>query len=136
MAKWGVPWPAPQGWKKQITEHGYPYDPNVASTPTTDSDRYTPEQLERMVDNSGPVMVDGEPFDCEGDLDIDPVKLLRKVISAVIAHDQGHILYDFPDVLAFLGSRIPEREEVAHLQNIDERMFKAKENWPNKKLGQ
>ena len=25
LAQWGVPWPAPNGWKKAILQHGIPY---------------------------------------------------------------------------------------------------------------
>ena len=26
LAKWGVPWPPPQGWKKSLITYGYPYE--------------------------------------------------------------------------------------------------------------
>lgn len=93
---------------------------------------YTQESLQRMMDTSKPDLIDGEPFGCVGELDIDPAALLRKVVGAVISHDQGHILYEFPEVLAFFGSRIPSRDEVAHLHNVDERMFDAADKWPNR----
>lgn len=92
------------------------------------------ESLQRMMDASTSELIDGEPFDCVGELDIDPAQLLRKVVSAVISADRADILWEFPDVLAFFGSRIPQREEVAHLHNIDERMFEAAGKWPNRKL--
>lgn len=132
LAKWGVPWPAPKGWRKQIVQHGYPFEESLL----VEDDglvRYSEAQLQNMVDKSAPKLIDGEPFDCEGDLDIDPVKLLRKVVSAVISADRPDILWEFPDVLAFLGSRIPQREEVAHHHNVDERMFEAADKWPNRK---
>jgi len=94
--------------------------------------RIPEESLQRMIDRSKPEMVDGEPFDCVGELDIDPAQLLRKVVSAVISAGRADILWEFPDVLAFFGSRIPQREEVAHLNNVDERMFEAAEKWPNR----
>jgi hypothetical protein len=28
LAKWGVPWPPPPGWKAQIVAKGYPYQPD------------------------------------------------------------------------------------------------------------
>lgn len=95
--------------------------------------RIPEESLQRMMDRSKPEMVDGEPFDCVGELDIDPAQLLRKVVSAVISAGRADILWEFPDVLAFFGSRIPPREEVAHLHNVDERMFDAADKWPNRK---
>ena len=95
----------------------------------------TEEALEKMMANSAPQMIDGADMDCVGELDIDPAKLLRKVVSAVISGGQGHILYDFPEVLAFFGSRIPSREELAGHTGVDERMFEAKAKWPNLKPG-
>lgn len=94
--------------------------------------RIAHESLQRMMERSKPEMVDGEPFDCAGELDIDPAQLLRKVVSAVISAGRADILWEFPDVLAFFGSRIPQREEVAHLHNVDQRMFDAADKWPNR----
>jgi len=91
----------------------------------------TPEGLERMMADSRPQMVDGSGQDCVGELDIDPAQLLRKVVSTVISHDQGHILYEFPELLEFMGSRIPSREELSGHTNVNERMFEAKAKWPN-----
>lgn len=91
----------------------------------------TEESLEKMMADAKPVMIDGEPMDCVGELDIDPAKLLRKVVSAVISAGQGHVLYEFPEVLAFFGSRIPRREELTGHTGVDERMFEAKAKWPN-----
>lgn len=94
--------------------------------------RISQEDLQRMMDASKPELIDGEPFDCEGALDIDPAQLLRKVVSAVIAADRADILWEFPDLLAFFGSRIPQRKEAAHLHDIDERVFEAAAKWPNR----
>lgn len=95
--------------------------------------RIPAETLQRMMDASQPHLIDGDDFDVVGELDIDPAQLLRKVVSAVISADRSDILWEFPDVLAFFGSRIPQREEVAHLHNIDQRMFEAADRWPNRK---
>lgn len=27
LEAWGVPWPPPKGWKRQLIENGAPYDP-------------------------------------------------------------------------------------------------------------
>lgn len=97
------------------------------------STEITEEALTRMMANSKPHLIDGADLDVEGQLDIDPAKLLRKVVSAVISAGQAHILWEFPEVLAFFGSRIPDRNEVAHHHNVDERMFEAKARWPNLK---
>ena len=91
----------------------------------------TQEALEKMFADSKPKLVSGASQDCMGELDIDPVSLLKKVISAVISHGQGHILYDFPEVLEFTNSRIPSRSELSGHTAVDERMFEAKAKWPN-----
>lgn len=91
----------------------------------------TEEALEKMMADSKPHLVDGADMDCVGELDLDPAKLLRKVVSAVISAGHGHILYEFPEVLSFFGSRIPSREELAGHTGVDERMFEAKAKWPN-----
>lgn len=91
----------------------------------------TEEALEKMMADSQPHMVSGASQDCIGEMDIDPAKLLRKVVSAVISGGQGHLLYEFPDVLEFFGSRIPHRHEIAGHTGTDERMFEAKAKWPN-----
>jgi hypothetical protein len=131
LAEWGVPWPPPSGWKKEIIANGIPYSDEIkAYAPDAP---ITEDGLQRMMDNAGEKLIDGEPFDCEGELDIDPAKLLRKVVSAVISHGQAEILWEFPEVLAFFGSRIPQRHEVTHLHNVDERMFDVADKWPNRK---
>lgn len=93
----------------------------------------TDEALEKMMADSRPQLVDGAGQDCLGELDIDPASLLRKVVTAVINGGHSHLLYDFPEVLEFFGSRIPSREELAGHSNVDERMFEAKAKWPNLK---
>lgn len=91
----------------------------------------TTEGLEKMMADSAPQMVSGAGQDCIGELGIYPARLLRKVVSAVISAGQGHVLYEFPELLEFMGSRIPSREELSGHTNVDERMFEAKEKWPN-----
>lgn len=91
------------------------------------------QSLQKMMDDSRPKLIDGTPFDCEGELDIDPAKLLRKVVSTVISSGHGDILWEFPDVLAFFGARIPNPDELTGHSNVDERMFDAKNKWPNLK---
>ena len=133
LAMWGVPWPPPKGWKDTILAHGYPYDPALNTFGGAPEVPVTEERLQRMMDASEPVVIDGTPFEVVGELDIDPAQLLRKVVTAVITYGHGDILWEFPEVLAFFGSRIPQREEVAHLHNVDERMFEAADKWPNRR---
>lgn len=103
---------------------------------TESNNEISASALQRMMDKSQPDLIDGKPFDCVGELDIDPAQLLRKVVSAVISSGRADILWEFPEVLAFFGSRIPQREEVAHLTAIDERMFEAADRWPNRAKSQ
>lgn len=134
LAEWGVPWPPPGGWKACIIANGIPYQHDLNEAPAKKPEvPITQEGLQRVMDASTPELVDGAPFECEGELDIDPAQLLRKVVVAVISYGQGHILYEFPEVLAFFGSRIPQPDEVKHLHNVDDRMFSATEKWPNRR---
>ena len=67
----------------------------------------TGSELERMMAEGTPQLIDGEPFGVDGDLDVNPAKLLRKVVSAVISAGHASDLYEFPEVLAFFGARLP-----------------------------
>lgn len=91
----------------------------------------TEEALVEAIGKETPQLVDGASQDCIGELDIDPSHLLRKVLTAIISGGHGHLLYEFPEVLEFMGSRIPKRSELAGHHGIDERMFAAKAKWPN-----
>ncbi|RDE08367.1 hypothetical protein [Pelagibacterium lacus] len=79
--------------------------------------------IAKMMQGSSSQMVDGRPFGIDGEIDIDPAKLLRKVVSAVIASGHQDILWEFPDVLAFFNARIPTQEEVSDLHNVDPMML-------------
>lgn len=102
---------------------------NADAPKTTGSAEVTQNGLEKMFADDAPQLVSGKQQDLERDLDINPANLLRKVISAVISHGQGHILYDFPEVMQFLKSRIPDRDELSGHHSINEDIQKAKENW-------
>lgn len=132
LAAWGVPWPPPHGWKAQIIAHGYPFDPDrpVQSKPSIE--RPTLSMIDRMMEASSPELIDGDAFECDGQLDIDPARMLGKVVGAVIAADRADILWEFPEVLAYFGAKIPQREDVAGLHNVDQRMFEAADKWPNR----
>lgn len=95
----------------------------------------TQEALVEGLGKETPQLVSGASQDCVGELDIDPVRLLRKVVSAVIGAGQGHVLYEFPELLEFLGSRIPHPSELEGHHGVDTRMFEAKSKWPNLKEG-
>jgi hypothetical protein len=131
--QWGISWPPPKGWKETILAHGIPYQHELNEHAADAEVEITEDRLQRMMDASRPQMIDGEPFECVGELDIDPASLLRKVVGAVISYDQGHILWEFPEVLAFFGSRIPQREEVAGQTHVNEAMFEAADKWPNRR---
>lgn len=91
----------------------------------------TEKAIEKMMQESKPNLVSGEDMGVRGDLDIDPAALLGKVVTAIINYGHQDVLWEFPELLSYFGSRIPNREEVAHMHGIDERMFAAKEKWPN-----
>ena len=46
LANWGVPWPAPSGWKRAIIEYGIPYQ---ATLNTDTKERQKPESGVRLV---------------------------------------------------------------------------------------
>jgi len=74
--------------------------------------------IDRMMAASVPQFVDGAPFGVDGQVDVDPAKLLRKVVSAVIASGHADILWEFPDVLAFFHARIPAPGELVGHHNV------------------
>lgn len=113
LAQWGVPWPPPGGWKTQIIAYGYPYDPDLkaAPAPAGEVQRPTQTMLDRMMESAEPELIDGEPFGVEGQLEVNPAKLLHKVVMAVINAGHAADLYDFPEVLAYFGARLPATGE-------------------------
>lgn len=111
LAAWGVPWPPPKGWRNALLAFGLPYVAATAGKGETEV--ITREALEKMVAESKPQLIAGEPFGVDGQLDIDPAKLLRKVVSAVISAGHAADLYEFPDVLAFFNARLPAADEIA-----------------------
>jgi hypothetical protein len=74
--------------------------------------------IEQMMANSQPHIIDGEPFGVDGQIDVDPAKLLRQVVSAVISAGHAADLYEFPDVLAFFGARIPECADASRAKGV------------------
>lgn len=92
------------------------------------------EKLEEMLAQREATIAEGEPHGFDGEIKIDPVWMLKRVVAAVIAHDQGHILHEFPELLAVLGSRLPTPEEIGH----ETEMMRAAKGWcwhgcPNRK---
>lgn len=88
LAEWGVPWPAPRGWKQTILAHGVPYQH---------------EKNEIYEGTDRPLSVERSEADHE--------ELLHKVVLAVINAGHASDLYEFPDVLAYFGAQIPEAAE-------------------------
>ena len=70
--------------------------------------------LERMTADAQPQMIDGTPFRVDGELDVDPAELLRKVVGAVIETGHASDLYEFPEVLAFFNAKLPPAERPSH----------------------
>jgi hypothetical protein len=95
------------------------------------SNLLTPERIEKALANKEALMVSGASVDCVGEIDVNPATILKKVVTAVVNGGQAHLLWEFPELLHFLGSRIPSRSELAGHSGVDERMFEAKAKWPN-----
>jgi hypothetical protein len=89
----------------------------LAGRPVSQSIAPDQRSLEAMMQNSQSQMANGAPFGVAGEMDLDPAKLLRRVVSAVIAAGHASDLYEFPDVLAFFGARNPEPSELAGHHN-------------------
>jgi len=120
LEQWGVPWPPPSGWRDTLAAYGFPYQHDKNEFGKVKEPSPTPEGLRRMMEASAPDIN-------EQGFDVDPARLLQKVVVAVIGAGRQDILWEFPEVLDFFEARIPERHEVSHLHNIDERMFAAAE---------
>jgi hypothetical protein len=74
LAKWGVGWPPPQGWKEALLAGGQDTDPRLAPSPIN------------------PIVTAHD--------------LLRNVVLAIIEQEHAHLLYEFPEVLAYFGARL------------------------------
>lgn len=99
--------------KKARSERARRNAHSMMAVTVSDAPTVSQQALERMMAESRPQMIDGAPFGVDGHLDVDPAKLLRKVVSAVISAGHASDLHEFPDVLAFFGSRMPSPEELA-----------------------
>lgn len=98
FAEWGVPTPPPKGWKERLLA----FDDAEGFIATA-----APNSLVEALDNPGARLIDGERFGVQGQLDVDPAKLLHKVVMAVINAGHADCLYEFPDVLAYFKARMP-----------------------------
>ena len=85
LARWGVPWPAPKGWRRALVRG----DP----VPVTGKDTLS----------MSPIRAGIPAHD-----------LLCKVVSAVIAYGHASDLSEFPDVLAYFGSQLPDDPDTAY----------------------
>lgn len=81
LADWGVPWPPPKGWKEALLAG-------------------------KTMKEAGLQYLEPSPIRPE----MSAHELLRQVVLAVIEADQGRILYDYPDVLAYFGGRVPPKD--------------------------
>jgi hypothetical protein len=92
LAKWGIGWPPPQGWKEALMSGGDDADPRLVPSPIT------------------PIVTAHD--------------LLRNVVLAVIEQGQAHLLYEFPEVLAYFGAKLPDdptaRNRVVSDNGFDE----------------
>jgi len=102
FAQWGVPTPPPKGWKERLLAFDDAEGFIAASAP---------KSLVEALDNPGSRLIDGEPFGVQGQLDVDPAKILHKVVMAVINAGHASCLYEFPDVLAYFKARMPTADQ-------------------------
>lgn len=91
LAKWGVGWPPPQGWKEALMVGGGETDARLAPSPIM------------------PIITAHD--------------LLRNVVLAVVEQGQAHLLYEFPDVLAYFGARLPANLEHARYHVVSDNGF-------------
>lgn len=91
LAKWGVPWPAPKGWRKRLLGLAQPSGPNPYAAAyfarKREQEEYTAEELRDM---------------------------LRKVVSAIVGNGHASDIYGFPDVLGYFGAQIPDDPNAAY----------------------
>ena len=87
LAVWGVAWPPKTGWKKALIEGRDPNNPD-----STDG-----EFIPAMPIAASPARPGADPHE-----------LLRKVVLAVIERGHASDLYEFPDVLAYFGAKMPD----------------------------
>lgn len=78
LAKWGVPWPPPKGWKEQLLAGRSMSEAGLRSS------------------EPSPIRPNVSAHD-----------LLRTVVLAVVERGHASDLEDYPDVLAFFGAQKP-----------------------------
>jgi hypothetical protein len=84
LAKWGVSWPPPKGWKAAL----------LAGVPIS---QIAPEERKPT------------PIHAKDSLE---AKLLHQVVMAVNNAGKGYLLADLPEVLAYFGGQMPTVEQV------------------------
>ena len=89
--------------------------------PTCGTNLLTEKRLEKLFKSTREAADKGVEIPSNGEMDIDPAKLLKKVVTAVVNYGHADILYEFPELLEFLGARIPSEDELksqAELFNV------------------
>lgn len=89
LAKWGVPWPPPKGWRAALLAGEVVPDRSAADPSLGMRSRHRPDGAE-----------------------IDPSALLHQVVMAVIGAGRSDLLNEIEDLHHYLGSRIPTVAEV------------------------
>lgn len=85
LAKWGVPWPPPAGWRAALIAGEPIPDPKSGKR---DAHQGKAEWARRRA------------------LDVDPDDLLHKVVMAVVNAGQGHILNEIEELAEYHGSAL------------------------------
>lgn len=83
LAKWGVPWPPPKGWREALM----------------DGKTMREAGLKELIPSETLPYISAD-------------ELLKQAVLAVVEAGHASDLYDLPDVLAYFGARTPDPEEL------------------------
>lgn len=86
LAAWGITWPPPPGWKQALL--------NGAALPALPESANHPSSALSPIDPTSSAH-----------------ELLAKVVGAIIAAGHASDLWNYPDVLAYFGARLPDESE-------------------------
>jgi hypothetical protein len=89
LAKWGVSWPPPKGWRARLTGR---QKSKPGKTPSKEKQRYIKGHRERKAHQG--------TFDANA--------LLKVVVGTIISKGHASDLYDIPEILLYYGVEIPE----------------------------
>lgn len=98
LAKWGVPWPPPHGWRRAL----------LAGDPIPSPNH--PDKTRAPIDRSQPERALYSPDMTQKDAHA----ILRQVVVSVLNAGHASDLYEFPDVMRYFGAN-PDARPTAQL---------------------